>query len=40
MIGDSINIAARLQAKAATGEILVTAEAYQPISGLPACGAR
>ena len=32
MVGDSINIAARLQAKAATGEILVTAEAYQPIS--------
>jgi adenylate cyclase len=32
MIGDSINIASRLQGKAATGEILVTAEAYKPIS--------
>jgi class 3 adenylate cyclase len=33
MVGDSINIASRLQEKAATGEILVTAEAYKPISG-------
>jgi class 3 adenylate cyclase len=32
MVGDSINIASRLQGKAASGEILVTAEAYQPIS--------
>jgi adenylate cyclase len=32
MVGDSINIASRLQAKAATGEILVTDEAYKPIS--------
>ena len=31
MVGDSINIASRLQAKAATGEILVTADAYQTI---------
>jgi adenylate cyclase len=33
MVGDSINIASRLQGKAATGEILVTEEAYGPISG-------
>ena len=32
MVGDSTNIASRLQGKAATGEILVTAEAYKPIS--------
>ena len=32
MVGDSINIASRLQGKAATGEILVTDEAYKPIS--------
>ena len=32
MVGDSINIASRLQGKAATGEILVTAEAYKQIS--------
>jgi len=32
MVGDSINIASRLQGKAATGEILVTEEAYKPIS--------
>jgi adenylate cyclase len=32
MVGDSINIASRLQGKAATGEILVTDAAYQPIS--------
>ena len=31
MVGDSINIASRLQGKAASGEILVTDEAYQPI---------
>ena len=31
MVGDSVNIASRLQGKAATGEILVTAEAYKPI---------
>jgi len=33
MAGDSINVASRLQGKAASGEILVTAEAYKPISG-------
>jgi adenylate cyclase len=32
MVGDNINIASRLQGKAATGEILVTDEAYQSIS--------
>ena len=32
MVGDSINIASRLQGKAATGEILVTDDAYKPIS--------
>jgi class 3 adenylate cyclase len=32
MVGDSINIASRLQGKAASGEILVTDEAYEPIS--------
>ena len=32
MVGDSINIASRLQGKAASGEILVTDEAYKPIS--------
>lgn len=32
MVGDSINIASRLQGKAATGEILVTDEAYKLIS--------
>jgi class 3 adenylate cyclase len=32
MVGDSINIASRLQGKAATGEILLTDAAYQPIS--------
>jgi class 3 adenylate cyclase len=32
MVGDSINIASRLQGKAATGEILVTAEAYKQIN--------
>ena len=32
MVGDTINIAARLQGKAARGEILVTEEAYKPIS--------
>src|SRR5215468_10428903 len=31
MVGDSVNIASRLQDKAATGEILVTEEAYKPI---------
>jgi adenylate cyclase len=31
VVGDSINIASRLQGKAATGEILVTDNAYQPI---------
>jgi len=34
MVGDSINIASRLQGKAATGEILVTAEAYKSISAV------
>jgi class 3 adenylate cyclase len=29
MVGDSINIASRLQGKAASGEILVTDEAYK-----------
>jgi adenylate cyclase len=33
MVGDSINIASRLQGKAATGEILVTDNAYKSISG-------
>jgi adenylate cyclase len=32
MIGDTINIAARLQGQAASGEILVTADAYKSIS--------
>jgi adenylate cyclase len=32
MVGDSINIASRLQGKAATGEILVTDNAYKTIS--------
>jgi adenylate cyclase len=32
MVGDSINIASRLQGKAASGEILVTDAAYKPIS--------
>jgi adenylate cyclase len=32
MVGDSINIASRLQGKAASGEILVTDEAYKPIN--------
>src|SRR5919106_6078303 len=32
MVGDSINIASRLQGKAASGEILVTDEAYKPVS--------
>jgi len=31
MVGDSINIASRLQGKAGTGEILVTEDAYKPI---------
>jgi len=34
MVGDSINIASRLQGKAATGEILVTDAAYKPISAV------
>jgi adenylate cyclase len=32
MVGDSLNIASRLQGKAASGEILVTDEAYKAIS--------
>jgi adenylate cyclase len=32
MVGDSINIASRLQGKAASGEILVTDEAYKVVS--------
>jgi adenylate cyclase len=32
MVGDSINIASRLQGKAASGEILVTDDAYKQIS--------
>jgi adenylate cyclase len=32
MVGDSVNIASRLQGKAASGEILVTDTAYKPIS--------
>ena len=32
MVGDSINIAARLQGKAARGEVLVTEDAYKPVS--------
>jgi adenylate cyclase len=32
MVGDSINIASRLQGQAAAGEILVTADAYKAIS--------
>jgi adenylate cyclase len=31
MVGDSINIAARLQGEAAPGEVLVTEDAYKPI---------
>jgi adenylate cyclase len=34
MVGDSINIASRLQGKAATGEILVTDVAYKPVSAV------
>ena len=41
MVGDSINIASRLQGKAASGEILVTGEAYNPISvTFPGCDSR
>jgi adenylate cyclase len=32
MVGDSINIASRLQGQAAAGEVLVTADAYKAIS--------
>ena len=32
MVGDAINIAARLQGKAARGEVLVTKDAYHPVS--------
>jgi adenylate cyclase len=32
MVGDSINIAARLQGKAARGEVLVTEDAYKAVS--------
>jgi adenylate cyclase len=32
MVGDSINIASRLQGKAASGEILIAAEAYDTMS--------
>jgi adenylate cyclase len=32
MVGDSINIASRLQGQAAPGEVLVTEDAYQAIS--------
>jgi adenylate cyclase len=32
MVGDSINIASRLQGQAAPGEVLVTADAYKAIS--------
>jgi adenylate cyclase len=31
MVGDAINIAARLQGQAAAGEVLVTEDAYKPI---------
>jgi adenylate cyclase len=31
MVGDTINIAARLQGQAAAGEVLVTEDAYKPI---------
>ena len=31
MVGDTINIAARLQGQAAAGEVLVTEDAYRPI---------
>jgi adenylate cyclase len=34
MVGDTINIAARLQGKAVRGEVLVTADAYKPISSV------
>jgi adenylate cyclase len=34
MVGDAINIASRLQGKAATGEILLTEQAYKPISAV------
>ena len=40
MVGDRINIASRLQGKAATGEILITAEASKPISGVFADASR
>jgi class 3 adenylate cyclase len=40
MVGDRIDIASRLQGKAATSEILVTAEAYKPISGVFADASR
>jgi class 3 adenylate cyclase len=32
MVGDSINIASRLQGKAASGEIIVTEDAYKAVS--------
>jgi adenylate cyclase len=32
MVGDSVNIASRLQGKAASGEIIVTDEAYKAVS--------
>lgn len=32
MVGDSINIASRLQGHATSGEVLVTEDAYKPIS--------
>lgn len=32
MVGDSVNIASRLQGKAASGEIIVTEEAYKAVS--------
>jgi adenylate cyclase len=40
MVGDSINIASRLQEQAAPGEVLVTADAYKAISATFPCAMR
>jgi class 3 adenylate cyclase len=34
MVGDSINVASRLQGQAGPGEVLVTADAYKAISAV------
>jgi class 3 adenylate cyclase len=40
MVGDSINIASRLQGQAAPGEVLVTADAYKAINAIFPCAMR